>query len=108
MFPINRDKMLEHSEAMRDVSTPLDMTIESVGTPRVLPRSLLYSIFARIGGHGLDTDSFEAVRAAYRGKFLGKAVAYDNRQKEIPKKFIQSLRWRPVRLLSFLEGPYYY
>ena len=92
---------------MRDVSTPLDMT-ESVGTPRLLPTSLLYSIFARIGGHGLDTDSFEALRASYRGKFLGKAIAYDNRQTEIPKKFIQSLRWRPVRLLSFLEGPYYY
>ena len=36
----------------------------SVGTPRVLPRNLLYSIFARIGGHGLDTDSFEALRAS--------------------------------------------
>src|ERR1051325_4525845 len=80
----------------------------ALGTPRLLPTSLLYSIFARIGGHGLDTDSFEALRASYRGKFLGKAIAYDNRQKEIPKKFIQSLRWRPVRLLSFLEGPYYY
>src|ERR1051325_2654849 len=108
MFPINRDKMLEHSEIMRDVSTPLDMTKESVGTPRVLPKSLLYSIFARIGGHGLDTDSFEALRAAYRGKFLGKAVAYDNRQEEIPTAYIQSLRWHPVRLISFVGRPYYY
>ncbi|PYL55873.1 MAG: hypothetical protein DMF29_00145 [Verrucomicrobia bacterium] len=81
---------------------------ETVGTPRVLPRNLLYSIFARIGGHGLDTDSFEALRASYRGKFLGKAVAYDNRQREIPARFIQSLRWHPVRLLSFLDRPYYY
>jgi glycosyltransferase involved in cell wall biosynthesis len=97
----------ESSEIVRDVSTPLDMT-ESVGTPRVLPKSLLYSIFARIGGHGLDTDSFEALRAAYRGKFLGKAVAYDNRQTEIPARFIQSLRWHPVRLLSFVGRPYYY
>jgi glycosyltransferase involved in cell wall biosynthesis len=80
----------------------------SVGTPHVLPKNLLYSIFARIGGHGLDTDSFEALRASYRGKFLGKAIAYDNRQKEIPERFIQSLRWRPVRLLSFLDRPYYY
>jgi glycosyltransferase involved in cell wall biosynthesis len=97
---------------MRDVSTPLDMTErqsgETVGTPRVLPKSLLYSIFARIGGHGLDTDSFEALRASYRGKFLGKAVAYDNRQREIPSRFIQSLRWHPVRLLSFLDRPCYY
>ena len=77
-------------------------------TPRVLPKRLLYSIFARIGGHGLDTDSFEALRASYRGKFLGKAVAYDNRQHEIPSRFIQSLRWHPVRLISFVGRPYYY
>jgi len=74
----------------------------------LLPKSLLYSIFARIGGHGLDTDSFEALRASYRGKFLGKAIAYDNRQREIPSRFIQSLRWHPVRLFSFLDRPYYY
>src|ERR1700730_7043963 len=74
----------------------------------LLPKSLLYSIFARIGGHGLDTDSFEALRASYRGKFLGKAVAYENRQKEIPSLFIQSLRWHPVRLISFAGRPYYY
>src|SRR5437764_6156197 len=74
----------------------------------LLPKSLLYSIFARIGGHGLDTDSFEALRASYRGKFLGKAIAYDNRQREIPSRFVQSLRWHPVRLLSFLDRSYYY
>src|SRR6266568_8044836 len=75
---------------------------------RVLPKHLLYSIFARIGGSGLDTDAFEALRASYRGGFLGKAIAYDNRQREIPRRFIHSLRWHPVRLLSFLERPYYY
>jgi glycosyltransferase involved in cell wall biosynthesis len=80
----------------------------SVGTTRVLPRNLLYSIFARIGGHGLDTDSFEALRASYRAKFLGKAVAYANRQDEIPSQLIQSLRWHPVRLISFVGRPYYY
>ena len=75
---------------------------------RTLPRHLLYSIFARIGGSGLDTDAFEALRASYRGGFLGKAVAYDNRQTEIPAALIHSLRWHPVRLLSYLESPYYY
>ncbi len=75
---------------------------------RVLPRHLLYSIFARIGGSGLDTDAFEALRASYRGGFLGKAIAYDNRQKEIPASLIHSLRWHPVRLISFLDRPYYY
>ncbi len=73
-----------------------------------LPRHLLYSIFARIGGSGLDTDAFETLRASYRGGFLGKAIAYDNRQKEIPGSLIRSLRWHPVRLISFLDRPYYY
>src|SRR6266581_3435225 len=75
---------------------------------RTLPRSLLYSIFARIGGSGLDTDAFETLRASYHGGFLGKAIAYDNRQKEIPASLIHSLRWHPVRLISFLDRPYYY
>ena len=80
----------------------------SAPVARTLPRRLLYSIFARIGGSGLDTDAFETLRASYRGGFLGKAVAYDNRQKEIPASFIHSLRWHPVRLISFLDRPYYY
>src|ERR1044071_10103112 len=80
----------------------------ATGRSGSLPRHLLYSIFARIGGSGLDTDAFETLRASYRGGFLGKAVAYDNRQKEIPASFIYSLRWHPVRLISFLDRPYYY
>src|SRR2546429_8289402 len=77
-------------------------------TRRTLPTSLLYSIFARIGGSGLDTDAFETLRASYRGGFLGKAIAYGNRQNEIPGSLIHSLRWHPVRLISFLDRPYYY
>ncbi|MDP9003750.1 MAG: glycosyltransferase [Verrucomicrobiota bacterium] len=73
-----------------------------------LPQNLLYSIFARIGGSGLDTDAFETLRASYRGGFLGQAIAYDNRQTEIPARLIYSLRWHPVRLISFLDRPYYY
>jgi glycosyltransferase involved in cell wall biosynthesis len=83
-------------------------SMQSPAAPHLLPKSLLYSIFARIGGAGLDTDSFEALRASYRGGFLGKAVAYDNRQSEIPAHFIRSLRWHPVRLMSFVGRPYYY
>ena len=77
-------------------------------TERILPKHLLYSIFARIGGSGLDTDAFETLRASHRCGFLGRAVAYDNRQSEIPARLIYSLRWHPVRLISFLERPYYY
>src|SRR3989442_4962587 len=75
---------------------------------RLLPKHLLYSIFARIGGSGLDTDAFETLRASHRGGFLGRAIAYDNRQSEIPARLIYSLRWHPVRLSSVLERPYYY
>src|SRR5918996_4266607 len=80
----------------------------ALSAARNLPRHLLYSIFARIGGSGLDTDAFETLRASYRGGFLGKAIAYDNRQREIPASLIHSLRWHPVRLISFLDRPYYY
>jgi glycosyltransferase involved in cell wall biosynthesis len=75
---------------------------------RRLPKSLLYSTFARIGGSGLDTDAFETLRASYRGGFLGEAIGYDNRQTEIAASLIYSLRWHPVRLISFFDRPYYY
>ena len=90
-------------ETLKDAAPPFVAT-----EPRRLPKSLLYSIFARVGGWGLDTDAFETLRASYHGGFLGKAITYDNRQREIPGSFIQSLRWHPVRLLSSLERPYYY
>ncbi len=101
-----RDVSQPSRKATARQATPADMT--KVAAPRILPKHLLYSIFARIGGPGLDTDSFEALRASYRGGFLGKAIAYDDRQREIPSRFIQSLRWHPVRLISFLDRPYYY
>jgi len=72
------------------------------------PKSLLYSINARIGGYGLDLNAHEALKLAWREGFLGEAVAYDNRQTDIPASFIRSLRWHPVRLLSFLDSPFYY
>src|SRR2546421_5771596 len=89
-------------------------TLNPTAPPRIapraprLPKSLLYSIFARIGGWGLDTDAFEPLRASYRGGFLGKAIAYGNRQNEIPASLIHSLRWHPVRLISFFDRPHYY
>ena len=83
-------------------------TSSASSAARLLPRNLLYSIFARIGGSGLDTDAFETLRASYRGGFLGRAIAYDNRQNEIPASLIHSLRWHPVRLISFFDRPYYY
>src|SRR6201987_3541702 len=66
-----------------EILNPAAPAICPAPVERRLPKHLLYSIFARIGGSGLDTDAFEALRASYRGGFLGKAVAYDNRQTEI-------------------------
>lgn len=88
------------------LNAPPDAVLDSA--TMVLPKRMLYSIFARIGGSGLDTDAFETLRASYHGGFLGEAVAYDNRQKEIPSRYIHSLRWHPVRLISFVDRPYYY
>src|SRR4051812_10347755 len=75
---------------------------------RVLPKKLLFSISARLGGSGLDLDSFEAVKGAWRAGILGRAVVYDNRQEEVPASFIHSLRWHPVRLMSALKTSQYY
>jgi glycosyltransferase involved in cell wall biosynthesis len=102
-IPNNNDKAM-----VGDILKPPPRAASTTSAPRTLPKSLLYSIFARIGGSGLDTDAFETLRASYHGGFLGKAVAYDNRQTEIPATRIHSLRWHPVRLLSSLDSPYYY
>jgi glycosyltransferase involved in cell wall biosynthesis len=72
------------------------------------PKSLLYSINARIGGYGLDLNAHESLLLADDRGFLGRAIGYDNRQEDISPRHIMSLRWHPVRLLSFLSAPYYY
>ncbi len=102
-IPNNNDSVM-----VGETLKPPPRAVSTASPTRTLPKSLLYSIFARIGGSGLDTDAFETLRASWRGGFLGKAVAYDNRQREIPAAKIHSLRWHPVRLLSSLDSPYYY
>ncbi|CAN5223089.1 hypothetical protein BH20VER2_BH20VER2_16940 [soil metagenome] len=76
--------------------------------PRHFPRQLLYSIFARIGHIGLGTEAHQKALAAYRAGFLGRVLGYGNQQSEIPSRQVQSLRFHPVRLISFIERPYYY
>ena len=73
-----------------------------------LPRQLLFATSARIGGIGLDLCAQEQLRLSLAGGYLGRAVAYQNRCPDIPDKKVRSLRWSPVRLLSFLDRPYYY
>ncbi len=71
------------------------------------PKSLLYSINARIGGYGVDLNAHESLLLADERGFLGKAIGYDNRQQDISPRYIKSLHWHPVRLLSSLEPALY-
>ncbi len=75
--------------------------------PAALPRRLLYATSSRIGGSGLDEVARQSLLAA-GGQLLGRAIAYENRQREIPVQRIRSLRWHPVRLLSGLGSRRYY
>jgi len=73
-----------------------------------LPKRVLYASSARLGGSGLDSVVRESVTGLYRCGILAKTLVYDNRQNEVPPHKVRSLAWHPVRLLSFLESPYYY
>ncbi len=74
-----------------------------------LPRRVLYATSARIGGTGLDLVAHKTLLAPLRAGFLGCAIGYDNRTAgDIPDRFVRSLRWSPVRLLSSLSRPFYY
>lgn len=73
-----------------------------------LPRNLLYATSARIGGSGLDAVAYESLRGAHEAGCLGKALAFGNRQSEIPAERIHTLAWHPVRLLSGIGSKYYY
>ena len=77
------------------------------GSPS-LPKSVLYSISARLGGSGLDTDALETVAGLEQAGILGRAIVYANRQRAISSCRVQSLRWHPIRMLSMLERGHYY
>jgi glycosyltransferase involved in cell wall biosynthesis len=64
------------------------------------PKSLLYSVDARIGGYGRDLNAHESLLLADERGYLGKAIGYDNLQQDISPRYIMSLHWHPVRLLS--------
>lgn len=73
-----------------------------------MPRNLLYATSARIGGPGLDAVALESLRGAHDAGCLGRALAFGNRQTEIPADRIHTLAWHPVRLLSGFGSKYYY
>ena len=71
-----------------------------------LPKSVLYSTSARIGGVGLDAVAHETLRGIQPE--LGLAIAFGNRAPDLDASKIATLQWHPVRLLSNLERKYYY
>lgn len=73
-----------------------------------LPRRVLYASSARLGGSGLDSVVQESVTGLHRVGILARTLVYGNRQKEVPPEKVRSLACHPVRLLSYLESPYYY
>lgn len=73
-----------------------------------LPKQLLYTTSARLGGSGLDVSSLEGARTSFRGGYLGQVIAFANQQQEIPASKVRSLAWHPVRLLSGLGSEHYY
>ena len=87
-----------------DVSTPSPLKVPG----QDLPKSVLYSISARLGGSGLDTDAYETVRGLFEAGILGRAIVFANRQQTIPAARIKSLRLHPIRLLSALDRTHYY
>jgi len=74
-------------------------------TARRVPKSLLYSIGAGIGGSGLDAVALETLRGAK--PFLGRAIAFSSNQKDIPLDRITTLDLHPVKLLSLLSRRHY-
>jgi len=72
---------------------------------RRMPKSLLYSVAAGIGGSGLDAVALETLRGAR--PFLGRAIAFSSSQKDIPLERITTLDLHPVKLLSLLSRQHY-
>jgi glycosyltransferase involved in cell wall biosynthesis len=99
-FRIREQRMVEEESSGRAAQ---DATVSALREPK----SLLYSINARIGGYGLDLNAHESLLLADERGYLGKAIGYDNRQQDISPRYITSLRRHPVRLLSFLDPAVY-
>ena len=72
-----------------------------------LPGSLLYSINAKIGAHGLGVPALETLKLACREGFLGKAVCWGNLSEFVPDERVRSLQGHPARLLSWMDRKYY-
>jgi glycosyltransferase involved in cell wall biosynthesis len=72
--------------------------------PKIASARCLYATSARIGGSGLDAVAAETLRAIEGMGADWNAVAFDRRAPDLPSRRIHSLRWHPVRLLSWIVG----
>ena len=69
---------------------------------------MLYATSARIGGSGLDSVALESLRGAHGAGLLRRAIAFGNRERDLPASLIRNLSAHPVRLLSGLDRAHYY
>jgi glycosyltransferase involved in cell wall biosynthesis len=99
--------MMKMTWKRRHSATFLPLPVNETAIAAALPQRLLYATSARIGGSGLDEVARQSLLAG-GGQLLGRAIAYEDRQREIPAQRIRSLRWHPVRLLSGLGSRRYY
>jgi len=76
-------------------------------SPSQFPR-IIYSTASHLGGTGLSNVAYHAVHALYQQQQLSKALIYRNRQKTIPKDYLQRIRFQPAKIFSGLSSRYYY
>jgi hypothetical protein len=69
---------------------------------------LHYATSARIGGSGLDSVAHETLRAAQAAAMDWHALAYDLRANDVEAARVQTLKYHPVRMLSWFVGSEYY
>lgn len=69
---------------------------------------VIISSFARMGGIGLSNVLLHTARASYNSGLLDKVICFGNRQSEIPDRHVRTIRFQPVKVLSFLKARYYY
>ncbi len=69
---------------------------------------IIYTTASRIGGVGLAKVAQHAVHAAHRAGWLDRAIAYGNRQKAVPGRYIRKVWFQPAKIFSSLPSRYYY
>lgn len=69
---------------------------------------IVYSVSTTLGGGGLGVDAIAALRLMYDKGYLKKAVVYKNKQDQIPRNLVRTIRINPTKVFSNLPSRYYY